>query len=65
MLAWFVDDNIATAALQNPKTLINESDIEVRQENISDAVLDDNVDLHIIQKFFTDDATYRCCQAET
>ena len=48
MLAWFVDDNIAAAALQNSKTLINESDIELQQENISNAVLDDNVDLHII-----------------
>ena len=56
MLAWFVDGNIAAAALQNPKTLIDESDIEVQQENISNAVLDDNVDLHIIRKFFTDDA---------
>ena len=48
MLAWFVDDNIAAAALQNLKTLIDESDMEVQQENISNAVLDDNVDLHII-----------------
>ena len=56
MLAWVVDDNIAATALQNLQTLIDESDIKVQQENISNAVLDDNVDLHIIRKFFTDDA---------
>ena len=56
MLAWFVDDTIAASALQNLKTLIDESDIKVQQENSSNAVLDDNVDLHIIQKYFTDHA---------
>ena len=53
MLKWFVDSDIASAVLQNPKKLIEEDDVEVHPAN---AVLDENVDIHLVRKFFKGDA---------
>ena len=57
MLRWFVDNEIMKAAIKNSKTfLIEELSVEARPEKIPDAVLDENVDIHIIRKYFTQDA---------
>ena len=36
--------------------LIEEEDVECRPEKVSDAVVDENVDVYLIRKYFTDDA---------
>ncbi len=56
MLQWFVDSCIATAALTNSEYLIDETEVEVRPENLPDAILDENVDVHLIRRFFSRDA---------
>ena len=50
MLGWFVDLDISSAVL---KKLI---DVEVQPELVANAVIDKNVDIHLIHKYFTDDA---------
>ena len=45
------------AAIKCPgKYLIEEEHVETRPEQLPDAVLDENVDVHLIRKFFTHDA---------
>ena len=57
MLRWFVDSKIVKAAIKNPENyLIEEQSVETRAEKLLDAVLDENVDIHLIRKFFTQDA---------
>ena len=56
MLEWFVDSGISSAVLQDPKKLIEEEDVEVQPELVSNAVLDENVDIHLVRRFFTNDA---------
>lgn len=56
MLRWFVEDDIVKEVLKNPgKCLIEEEDVEARPEMLPDAVLDENVDVHLIRKFFSYD----------
>ena len=56
MLKWFVDADVAANAIQCPRNLIDEEHVEVRPERLPDAVLDENVDVNLIRKFFTQDA---------
>ncbi len=56
MLSWFVDDEVATLALKDPRSLIEEQQVEVLPEKLPDAVLDENVDEHLIRRCFTNDA---------
>lgn len=57
MLKWFVDGKVMAAAIKSPgKYLIEEEDVETRPDKLPDAVLDENVDVHLIRKFFTQDA---------
>ena len=46
MLKWFVEKDVAASATDDGK-LIEEEQIEVRPEKISDGVLDENVDIHL------------------
>ena len=55
ILLWFVDKVIVASAVEDRK-LIEEDQVEVRPEKISDGVLDINADIHLIRKFFTNDA---------
>ena len=55
MVEWFVDKVIVASAVED-RRLIGEDQVEVRPEKISDGVLDENVDIHLIRKFFTNDA---------
>ena len=56
MLQWFVNVSVATSVLKNQKQLIEEEQVEVRPEKLPDAVLDENVDVHLIRKYFSHDA---------
>ena len=56
MLKWFVDSNTLSEVLHDSRKLIEEEDVEVQPELVSNAVLDENVDIHLIRKFFKDDA---------
>ena len=55
MLLWFVDKKVAELALKQA-VLIEEEHVECRPERITDAVVDENVDIHLIRKYFTYDA---------
>lgn len=56
MLRWIVETNISSAVLKDPKMLINEEDVEVQPERIPYSAIDENVDIHLIRKYFTNDA---------
>lgn len=56
MLQWFVEAEVADDVLKKSVGLIEEEEVEVRPEKIPDAVCDENVDIHLIRKFFTPDA---------
>ena len=42
------------ALLKKPNELIDQ--VEVRPENLPDAVLDENVDVYLVRSYFTNDA---------
>ena len=56
MLQWFVEESFATAALNNARQLIEEEKVEVCPDKLPDAVVDENIDVHLIRKYFTNDA---------
>ncbi|XP_062509833.1 uncharacterized protein LOC134185957, partial [Corticium candelabrum] len=56
MLEWFVDADLAASVLKNSQQLLIERDVEARPEMVTDAVLDENVDIHLIRKYFQHDA---------
>ena len=56
MLGWFVDVDILSAVLKNPKKLIEEEDVEIRPENITIAAIDENIDVHLIRRYFSNEA---------
>ena len=47
---------MAAGVLKNSQQLLSEKDVEARPEMITDAVLDENVDIHLIRKYFQYDA---------
>lgn len=57
MLKWFVEEEVMREALKNPgRYLIEEHHVELRPEMLPDGVLDENVDIHLIRRFFSSDA---------
>ena len=62
LLEWFVDQVVAKLALRDPKYMIEEHSVEVYicPERLPDGVIDENVDIHLIQKFFSNDACITC-----
>ena len=48
-LSWFVDDKVAERALKH-NDLVEEEDVECKPERLPDAVLDENVDIHLARK---------------
>ena len=60
MLKWFVDAEVAAGAIEHPRKLIEEENVE----GLPDAVLDENVDANLITKFFTHNRT-QCMSANT
>ncbi len=55
MLKWFVDSEVAFQVQRN-RVLIEEEQVEVCPELFPDAIMDENVDVHLIQRYFTSDA---------
>ena len=65
MLKWFVDAKTVQAVLRKPRScLIEEEQVEVHPENLPDAILDKNVDVHLIRQMPGSNPLYRCniCQ---
>ena len=54
MLKWLVDDEVLESALKGE--LIEEESVECRPEVVPNAVLDENVNIFLIRKYFTNDA---------
>ena len=52
MLSWFVDEEYADLALKQA-VLIEEEHVECQPERVTDAVVDETVDVHLIRKYFT------------
>ena len=51
-----MDTAISSAVLKEPNKLIQEEDVEIQPERITNAVIDENVDIHLIRRFFSNDA---------
>ena len=57
MLSWFVDEAIVEATIKSlGKRLVEEEDVEKRPERVPNAILDENVDIYLIRKYFSNDA---------
>ena len=56
LLGWLVSKEVVYLAVMKPGHLIDEGDIQVKPENIVDGVMDENVDITLIRKYFTPDA---------
>ena len=54
-LQWFVEKKIALAVLDG-KQMIEQNEIQISPEKITDAILDKNIDIHLIRKYFSRDA---------
>ena len=54
MLSWFVEKPVIEPALHGK--LIEEDEVECHPEKVPNALLDENVDIHLIHCCFTDDA---------
>ena len=55
ILSWFVDKPIVDRAIKQHQ-LIKEEDVECKPERVTEAVVDENVDIHLVRKYFTSDA---------
>ena len=57
MLSWFVDEAIVEATIKSlGKRLVEEEDVETRPERVPNVILDENVDIYLIRKYFSNDA---------
>ena len=56
MLQWFVDKKVSIDVLKDCGKLIEEEEVEVCPEKLPDAAIDENVDVHLVRKYFTSDA---------
>ena len=54
ILNWFVDKTVVQDAFDGK--LIEEEQVECRPEKIPNSVLDENVDVHFVRSYFTNDA---------
>ena len=55
ILAWFVDKPVAEKVMRE-HGLIEEDEVECRPEKIPNAIMDENVDVFLVQKYFSSDA---------
>ena len=55
ILKWLVDDAVVEKAIQTD-CLIKEEEVECRPERVQNSILDENVDVCLIRKYFTNDA---------
>ena len=56
LLGWFVGKEEVNLTVMEPGYLIDEEGIEVVPKNVVDGVMDENVDISLISKYFTLDA---------
>ena len=57
MLSWFVDEAIVEATIKSlGKRLVEEEDVETRPERVPNAILDENINIYLIRKYFSNDA---------
>ena len=56
MLHWIVDKKVVDSVLKDSNVLILEDQIETRPEKVPDGIIDENVDIHLIRRFLTNDA---------
>ena len=49
-MGWFVDKEIAEDVVDG--VLIEEDQVECRPEKVPNAVLDENIDVHLVRSFF-------------
>ena len=56
MLQWFVDEKVDIGAVKDSCRLIVEEEVEIRPEKLPGATIDDNIDVYLIRKYFTNDA---------
>ena len=57
ILKWFLEPEVVKAMLKKPNELVDEDQVEVyTPEKLPDAVLDENVDVHLVRRYFTNDA---------
>lgn len=54
-MSWFVDKEVAENAIKHCR-LIEEEDVECKPERVPDAVVDENVDIHLVRQYFSTDA---------
>ena len=54
VLGWFVEKSVIQAALKGG--LIEEESVECRPEKVSNAVLNENVDIHLIRSYLSQEA---------
>lgn len=55
ILSWLVEKNVAEKAMKND-ILIEENDVECRPERVPDSIADENVDIFLVRRMFTQDA---------
>ena len=55
LLSWFVDEEVAKDAIDG-SLLIEEGHVECKPERIPDSILDENVDVCLIRRYFSSDA---------
>ena len=60
MLLWFVDSEVAEAALKGNK-VVEECEVEIRPNRVPASCLDENVCLISVQKYFSPDAWGAVC----
>lgn len=55
ILKMIVEEGVAIEAISNSH-IIEEDEVEVRPERLPTAILDENLDIHCVRKYFTPDA---------
>ena len=55
MLLWFAEKEVCAVILKDCGKPIEEDEVEVHPEELPDAAIDENVDVHLIRKYFTND----------
>ena len=51
-----MDAKVVDVVLKTPGKLVEEEDVEVRPEKLPDGILDENIDIHLIRRYFSNDA---------
>ena len=58
VLRWLVDDAVAEKVIQTDCLI--EEEVECRPERVQNSILDENVDVCLIRKYFTNEVSLDC-----